>query len=210
MLIRSPDITPRGAVASYTPGDWVRTIRHGVKPDGRPIILMPSEEFTRFTDVDVASIVAYARQLPPQQGRAAVITLPLPVRVLYGIGVIQDAAEKIDHSLPPAQAIPEGVTVAHGAYVANSCVGCHRANLVGGKIPGTPPSWPPAARLAPGDGSVMPRYAEAAAFAAMLKTGKRPDGSKVSQVMPFPSLRELSDVDVRALHLFLTTLPAGS
>ena len=54
----------------------------------------------------------------------------------------------------------------------------------------------------------MGRYPDAAAFAAMMKTGKRPDGSAVSEVMPFASLREMSDVDVRALYLHLTTMKA--
>ena len=40
----------------------------------------------------------------------------------------------------------------------------------------------------------------------MLETGKRPDGSAVSKVMPFESLREMSEVDVRALYLHLSTL----
>ena len=39
----------------------------------------------------------------------------------------------------------------------------------------------------------------------MLKTGKRPDGSAISKVMPFVALREMNDVDVRALYLHLTT-----
>ncbi len=50
---------------------------------------------------------------------------------------------------------------------------------------------------------------ENAKVAAMLKTGKRPDGSAVSAVMPFESLREMSDVDVRALHLHLKSMPAS-
>jgi hypothetical protein len=54
----------------------------------------------------------------------------------------------------------------------------------------------------------MGRYPDAASFAAMLKTGKRPDGSAVSPVMPFAALRELNEVDVRALHLHLTTMAA--
>ncbi len=101
----------------------------------------------------------------------------------------------------------EAVTAAHGAYVANSCIGCHGPKLEGGKIPGAPPNWPAAARLAPGEGSVLPRYPDAQALAAMFKSGKRPDGSAVSDVMPFESLRELNDVDVKALYLFLTSAP---
>ena len=210
LLVRSPDITPAGLAASYAPVDWVRAIRHGVKPNGQALFLMPSEDFSRLTDDDVAAVVAYARQLSPGRGSSAVITLPLPIRVLYGVGLIRDSAEKIDNALPPSVPIAEAVTAAHGAYVATGCIGCHRAGLVGGKIAGAPPSWPPAARLAPGPGSAMPRYPGAGAFAAMLKTGKRPDGSQVSKVMPFASLRELNDVDVRALHLYLTTMPPGT
>src|SRR5664279_1990256 len=115
MLVRSPDITPAGVVAAYEPRDWVRSIRHGVKPDGRPIFIMPSEDFNRLTDADVASIVAFTRQLPRQRGDHAVIELPLPVRVLYAVGVVRDAAEKIDHDLPVAQPITEDVSAAHGA-----------------------------------------------------------------------------------------------
>jgi mono/diheme cytochrome c family protein len=210
LLVRSPDITPGPGhvAAAYAPVDWVRTIRHGVKPDGRPLLIMPSEDYARLTDVDLAAIVAYARQLPAASGRRATVQLPLPVKVLYGLGMIRDAAETIDHTLAPALPVAAEVSVAHGAYVANGCIGCHRTGLVGGKIAGAPPSWPAAARLAPGSGSVMPRYRDAQAFAAMLKSGKRPDGSAVSEVMPFSSLRELNDLDVQALYLYLTTLPA--
>ena len=151
---------------------------------------------------------ARCRPRPAKAGEGATIRLPLPVRVMYGAGVFKDASEKIDHRLPPAQPVAEGVNAAHGAYVANGCTGCHRADLSGGKIAGAPPDWPAAARLAPGEGSVMGRYPDAAAFAAMLKTGKRPDGSAVSTVMPFVSLRELNEVDVRALYLHLTTMTA--
>lgn len=211
MLVRSPDIStsPQSVVARYTEADWVRTIRHGVKPDGRPILIMPSEEFNRLVDADVAAIVAYVRQLPPAGGAKAEVRLPMFVKALYAAGVVRDASEKIDHSLPPAVPVPEGVTAAHGAYVANGCIGCHGKHLAGGKIPGAPPDWPPAAKLTPGAGSALDRYSTAEQFMAMLKTGKRPDGSNVSKVMPFASLKEMNEVDARALYLFLRSLPSN-
>ncbi|MDQ2928693.1 MAG: cytochrome c, partial [Pseudomonadota bacterium] len=129
MLVRAPNITPGAgsAVAAYTPTDWVRTLRHGVKPDRRPILIMPSEDFNRLTDADIAAIVAYVRQLPAAPGEPGLVQFPLPVKVLYGLGMVRDAAEKIDHALPPAQPVAEGVSAAHGEYVANGCIGCHRA-----------------------------------------------------------------------------------
>jgi len=209
--VRSPDITPAptGVVARYTAVDWVRTIRHGVKPDGRPVMIMPSEEYNRLVDADLAAIVAYVRQLAPATGARAEVRLPMPVKALYAAGLVRDASEKIDHSLAPAQPVPEGITTAHGAYVANGCIGCHGARLTGGKIAGAPPDWPAAARLAPGPGSALDRYPSAEPFMAMLKTGKRPDGSSVSKVMPFVSLKEMNEVDVRALYLHLRSLPSS-
>jgi len=186
--------------------DWVRSIRHGVNPQGRPLMIMPSEDYNRFTDDDLASLVAYIRLLSPASGQGAVVKLPLPVKALYGYGAIHDAAARIDHSLPPQQPVPEGVTLAHGQYVANMCIGCHGANLAGGKIPGGPPDWPPAAKLTPGEGSVMGLYPSAEAMIAMFRSGKRPDGTAI-QVMPFGSLGQMSETDLRALYLYLKGLP---
>lgn len=209
LRIKGPNITggPGGVVAAYEPLDWVRTLRHGVAPGGRPLMVMPSEDYNRLTDADLASMVAYLRSLPPVEGTGAEVRLPLPARVLYGFGAIQDAAAKIDHTLPPAAPVSEGVNLQHGAYVANMCLGCHGPQLTGGRIPGGPPDWPAAANLTPVAASGMAPYGKAEAFMTMLKTGQRPDGSKI-QVMPFESLRELSETDMRALHLYLRSLPA--
>lgn len=207
LRIHAPNITPRSAVvASYGMDDWDRTIRHGVAPGGRPLFIMPSEDYNRLTNDDFAALVAYLKQMPPAEGGPAQIELPLPVRALYGAGLLKDAAQKIDHALPPSAPVPEGVSREHGAYVANACIGCHGAGLSGGRIPGAPPDWPAAANLTSGEGSVMPRYAEAAQFVSMMRSGKRPDGSAVSTVMPFGALKEMSDVDLQALYLHLKSL----
>lgn len=207
LRIKGPNIStgPGSVVAQYQPQDWVRAIRHGVAPSGRPLMIMPSEDYNRFTDDDLSSLVAYARALPPAAGGGAEVILPLPVRALYGFGAIRDAAAKIDHTLPPQQPVPEGVTLEHGAYVANMCLGCHGEQLAGGRIPGGPPDWPPAANLTPGPESGMAAYADAPALLKLFKTGKRPDGTPV-KVMPFESLREMNETDVQALHLYLKSL----
>jgi mono/diheme cytochrome c family protein len=208
MRVKSPNITsgPGGVVSGYSEGDWVRAIRHGVAPSGRALLVMPSEDYNRLTDADFAALVAYVRSLPPVQGQPAEMHLPLIVKALYGLGIVKDAAEKIDHRRPPPAPVPAAVSAAHGAYVATMCTGCHRANLEGGPIAGAPPDWPPAARLAPGDGNVMARYDTEDKFVAMMRTGKRPDGSDVSKVMPFLSLRNMNDTDLAALYAYLKAL----
>jgi mono/diheme cytochrome c family protein len=206
--IVGPNITAAGVVAKYQPDDWVRIIRHGVKPDGRPALVMPSEDYNRFTDADLAALVAHVRGLPPVRGGAtAAVELPTPAWVLYGLNLIPDAAQRINHTLAPSQPVPEGVTTAHGAYVANMCIGCHGEHLSGGTIAGAPPDWPAAANLTPGEGGVMARYASVESFSGMMRSGKRPDGSAIA-VMPFESLSKMNDVDLQALYAYLKTVPA--
>ena len=209
IYVRAPDITSSriSMVANYTEADWVRAIRHGVDPAGRALLIMPSEDFNRLADDDLAALVAYIRSLPPGRGTLGEVRLPTIVRVMYGIGAFKDSSEKIDHRLPPSPPVPVGETAEYGAYVAAMCSGCHGHSLAGGRIPASPPDWPPASNLTPGEGSVMPRYATVEAFAAMLRSGKRPDGSAVSKVMPFETLGNLNDTDVKALHAYLKTLP---
>ena len=67
-------------------------------------------------------------------------------------------------------------------------------------------NWPAAANLTPGEGSAMVRYKDADQFTAMMRSGKRPDGTAI-QVMPFESLSKMDDVDLPALYAFLKTLP---
>jgi len=205
MHVAGPNISPGpgNVVAAYRAEDWERTIRHGVKPGGRPLMVMPADDFNRLTDDDLAALVAYVRHLPPVAGGPATLDLPVPVRALYGAGLIPDAAEKIDHALPPSQPVAEGVSVEHGRYVSMACQGCHGATLSGGRIPGGPPDWPAAANLTPGEGSVLPRYGDVAAFKAMLRSGRRPDGSAVSSVMPIEALSKMNDTDVEAVYLYL-------
>ena len=136
---------------------------------------MPSEDYNRLVDADVAAIIAYARQLPPatgaKGGRAPAAARQGAVRRRASFAT---RARRSTTALPPASPVAEGVTAEHGAYVANGCIGCHGKTLAGGKIPGAPPDWPPAAKLTPGPGSALERYATAEQFMAMLKTGRGP------------------------------------
>jgi len=208
MRVKGANISPGpgNVVAQYTPADWERVLRHGVKPDGRPLMIMPSEDYNRLSDADLGALVAYVKQLPPVAGGAADLLLPLPYRALYGLGRIPDAASIIDHARQPALPVAEGVSVAHGEYVSAMCIGCHGEGLSGGKIPTGPPDWPAASNLTPGESSVMPRYPTAQALMAMLRQGKRPDGTVIA-VMPFDSFKHITDTDVAALHLYLKSLP---
>lgn len=206
LKVRSANLT-RGAgsaVLRYREADWVRAIRHGIHPDGRPLFVMPSEIYNRLTDGDLADLVAYVRSLPPRDSAPASFQLPLVVRLLHGAGQIPDAAAKIDHTLRPQQPVAESDPVALGHYVAQTCIGCHGAQFRGGRIPGTPPSWPAAADLSGSADGAMRRYADARAFSLLVRTGTRPDGSRAAAEMPRNT--HLSDHDLDALFAFLQSL----
>ncbi len=208
-FVKTPNITPAegSVVANFTDLDWVKVIRHGVKPDNRPLLVMPSEDSARYTNDDVAAIIGYTKSLPAASGTPAEFRIPIPVRFFYAVGLVRDAAEKIDHTLPPPEPVAPTDVLALGAYVANACVGCHNLSLSGGKIEGGPPDWPAAANLTPGEGGVMQRYATEASFAEMFRAGKRPDGTTISDVMPFGMLKEFTDEDIAAVYAYLKTLP---
>jgi mono/diheme cytochrome c family protein len=206
-FVRTPNITRGGAspARGYSDTDWVRALRHGVKPSGEPLWIMPSEDYARMTDADVGAIAAYVRSLPPADTGGAQFGRPLPIKAAYLFGAIKDPAERIDHTAPVPKDVPDDL-LARGQYIAQGCTGCHGAQFSGGKIPSAPPAWPAAANLTSAADSGMAHYTSAEQFKSMLRTGKRPDGSAVSEVMPFKSLAYMSDAELDALFAFLKSL----
>lgn len=207
-FVYTPNITRGGggAAAAYGDEEWIALLRHGLKPSHQPVFFMPSEDYAQMADEDVAALVGYIRTLPPAPERTAEIRLPLMLKALYGLGAIEDAAEKIDHTRPAPARVPESLHD-QGKYVANTCVGCHGEGFAGGKIPGGPPAWPAAANLTGAADSAMLRYSSSEAFRQMMRTGKRPDGTTVS-VMPFESFAQMNDTELDAVFGFLKSLPA--
>lgn len=203
-FVAAPSINRGGLAGSCSDSDWVGALRHGLKPAGTPLFIMPSEDFAQMADDDVAALIAYIRSLPATPAKQAEIKIPLLVKALYAFGVATDAAEKIDHTRPAPARVPDGHHE-QGAYVANTCAGCHGGGFAGGKIPGAPPSWPAAANLTAAADGAMARYSSAGAFREMMRSGKRADGTPIA-IMPFESLRAMSDAELDALFGFLKGL----
>ena len=95
-------------------------------------------------------------------------------------------------------------TARYGAYLAAGCTGCHGPGDSGGKIPGTPPDWKPAANITPAG---IGHYTEAD-FIRALREGRRPNGAPIDSLMPWRLTREMTDVELRALYAYLRTVPA--
>ena len=65
--VAGPNLTrgKGGFGPDYTDMDYVRAIRRGVKPDGRSLIVMPSEVFTHLSQEDLGAVLAFLKQAPP-------------------------------------------------------------------------------------------------------------------------------------------------
>src|SRR4029078_2370379 len=55
MRVTSANLTSgKGGIGgTYKDEAWVRTLRYGVNPKGKPVIFMPSDAYTHFTDTDL-------------------------------------------------------------------------------------------------------------------------------------------------------------
>ena len=197
-----------GIGATYTNADYVRSIRYGVKADGKPLIFMPSDAYNNFSDGDLAAIVAYVRSVPPVNQ----VTSPPrigPVMRVLSVMIPEFPlvpAEKINRGVERPAAVPIGVTTAYGDYLVTTggCKTCHNPNLSGGaKIQGVT-----AANLTPAG---IGHWSEAD-FLKALRMGVRPDGRILSAVMPWPWTKNLTDDELRAMWMYIRSVkprPAG-
>lgn len=207
--VAGPNLTrgPGGLAARFGDDDYVRAIRHGLAPDGHPLFLMPSTDYAPFSDEDLGALIAYLKSVPPVNRARGPVQLGPIARLLMFVGTIKPSAELIDHELLRPAKITAGLTVEYGRYVANACTGCHGPNLSGGRIASGPSDWPRAANLTPDATSRLAKWTEAD-FLNLLRTGKSPDGTAISPVMPH-AFGELYEVEQKSLWLFLKSLPAA-
>jgi mono/diheme cytochrome c family protein len=209
MRLTAPNLTTGkgGVLARYDNAALDLAIRHGVTPEGRMLVFMPSHEFSGLADDDVSAIIAYMRTVAPVDRAVAPIALGPVARVLATFGTLPLFPYRIiDHAQRKPARAPTGATVEHGRYLAQGCVGCHGANLSGGAIPGAPPDWPAARNLTPtGIGS----WSEAD-FIRAFRTGKRPDGADINPVMPWKQLGRMTDDELLALRRYLATVPGAA
>ncbi len=198
-----------GVGAVYKDTDWDRAIRHGLDPEGKPLMVMPSEEYAALDDVDTAALIAYLKSLPPVDNELPPSTIgPLGRVLLVTGGLSALPAEAIDHSAPHLAAVDRTVSVEYGAYLAATCTGCHGQSLSGGPIPGVPGEPPYPSNLTPNPETGLGGWQEAD-FVQAIRTGQRPDGSTINpQLMPWPAFSQMTDGELSALWLYLESIPA--
>ncbi len=208
--IPAPNLTSGqgGAAATYSDADFVRAIRHGLAPDGKPLMIMPATALWHYSDADLSAIIAYVQSVPPVDNDPGDKELGLLGRVLVGAGLLDVlAAEHIDHAAVPPAAPPHGANATYGEYLVNvsDCRACHGAALTGGQPP--EPGAPPGPSLT-NDGKLADWSAEA--FITTMRSGTTPDGRSLNAAyMPWPDYGRMTDDDLTAIFLYLESLPSA-
>lgn len=188
-----------GIGSSYTDVDWVRALRHGVGPNGKSLLIMPSNLYYRFSDTDLGAIIAYLKQIPPVDNQLQETTIGPMARMF----ILQDPsilpAQVIDHSGPRPPDPQPGVTTAYGEYLATVCIICHGENLAGEEGAGGGLNLTPAGDL--GDWTEED-------FINTLRTGNTPEGEVLDEeLMPWKSLGKMTDDELKAIWLYLRSIP---
>jgi mono/diheme cytochrome c family protein len=210
LRISTPNITRGGITVGYQTQDWVRTIRHCVKPGGAPLFVMPCSNFAEVTDADLAAVIAYVKSVPAVSRANPPSEMYLLGRTLWGAGMFElMAAEVIEHETLAPMDYNATDLVEHGGYVAQmaGCKDCHRVNLVGGPITGAPPDFAVPANLTPAPDGLGPWTQ--ADFVTAMRTGVRPDGRVLDDGMPWKSYSTMTERDLEALWKYLRSVPAA-
>lgn len=210
--VYAANLTPGegSATADYSVEDWVRSVRHGVDPDGKALLIMPSSKFAGLSDEELGWIIAYIQSQPPTDhiqpesrlaplGRVLLLTDQAPLPLL--------SAEVIDHNATAPKSVTPEVSADFGQYMVGVCQDCHTQDLTGGPIPGAAPGSPPAANLTPGGNLANWTYEQ---FATTMRTGLTPENKVLDPlIMPWPIALEMTDTELEAIWLYLSSLPAA-
>ncbi|MCB9171119.1 MAG: cytochrome c [Flavobacteriales bacterium] len=190
----------------YSVQDWVRAIRDGIGPKGRPLFIMPSREFHHLSARDLGAIVAYMHTLDPVD-RVPGENVYHPVgKLLVNLGAFGDVinAETLDHEAPyPPDPTHDG-SAEEGRYLVDitGCRTCHGEQLNGGKDPD--PAAPRGPNLT-SEGHIRDWTAED--FIRTLRTGITPEGQQLlAKYMPWQSYGQYNDRELTAIYNYLLSL----
>lgn len=205
-VLPAPNLTAGvgGLGPEYGLDHWVRAVRHGVGADGRRLMIMPSQDYAGMSDGDLGRILTWARATPPVDRELPPRSVGPVARALVAAGAFPLAYDLIDHARPPGPEPVRAATADYGAYLAQTCVGCHGPDLAGGPSP--EPRAPPVPNIT--------RHPDGLAdwtrgdFERLLREGVRPDGTAVGDGMPWRSFQYLEDDEIEALWLYVQSVPA--
>ncbi len=83
-IVYGGNITPHedAGIGTWDDEEIARAIREGIREDGRRLVLMPWEDYTRTTDEDIEAVVAYLRNLPAVDREAPAPSIGEPFQIM--------------------------------------------------------------------------------------------------------------------------------
>jgi mono/diheme cytochrome c family protein len=193
-----------GVTKGFSPADWDRAVRHGVRHTGQSSS-MPTTEFLNLSDHELSDVIAYIQSRPPVDRTMKPIGIGPVFSFVVAFGASTLPAFQTDHQRPhPVEPPVEVASVELGEHIAQVCRGCHGEHLSGGKIAGDP-NMPIVANITPHE-TGLKGWTETDFFRA-LREGKRKDGSDILPQMPWKAYGQMKDVELKALWAYLQTVP---
>lgn len=185
--------------------DYVRAIRHGIDPDGKPLFMPAVVSTAHLSEEDLGSIIAYVKTIPPVDHVTHGKQFTPLAKIMFTAGVLPPfPAEVVSHEVH-VSAPPRGASVEYGEYMVNTndCRVCHGPDLNGGPFPDPTvklitPNLTPSGELG--------TWTEED-FINALRTGVTPSGHQLSEHMPWKDYRNMFDDELKAIWMYLQSLP---
>jgi mono/diheme cytochrome c family protein len=214
--VRAANLTPDSAtgLGTWSEAEIVRALRSGQRKDGRLLApVMPYEWLHRLSDADAVAVARYLKTLAPVQHEVR-----QQPNLTFKLGRALFLRPKKTESFT---APPRGVTPAYGDYLANHVAFCSHCHTPHGGIrdrydndrafagDASPPKGFPAnpANLTPDTTTGIGKWSEAD-FIKTIRTGVNPGGDSLHPVMPWRTIRRMTDDDLRAIYRYLRTVRA--
>lgn len=189
----APNITEVASKASDQ--QLAAGIRQGIGHDGRGLFIMPSPQYSRLTDRETASLVAWIRTLPRAEGQTRGLSAGPLGRIGLVIGSFRPGPEAVAEY---RRQVPIALGAEHEAarhLASTACSECHGPSLMGGSA--GPGEKTPDLRVAAG-------Y-DAAQFKTLLRTGRPPTGRDLGLMTTVSKqdFSHLTDAEIDALYAYL-------
>jgi mono/diheme cytochrome c family protein len=195
-----------GIGSDHTTEDYVRAVRHGIGRDGKPIFMPAVVSTANFSDEDLGAIIAYLNTVPPVDRQLNGEHFSPLAKILLAAGKLGDLpVETVSHDVHVTA--PEwGVTAEYGEYIVNTydCRICHGQEMNGGRH-----ANPTIQQISPNltSGGELAFWAEED-FINTIRTGVTPGGHMIDlELMPWQDYARLQDDELRAVWLYLRSLP---
>ncbi len=186
--------------------DYVLAIRHGVDPQGKPLFMPAVVSTAHLSDQDLGAIIAYLKTIPPVDHKTTGHNFTPLAKIMLAAGMLgQLPVESVSHATQVV-APERGVSVEYGDYMVNinDCHVCHGPQLKGAKFP-DPTVDVITPNLTPG--GEVGLWTEDQFFSTM-QTGVTPRGHQLDpDLMPWPDYKNLTDDELKAIWLYLQSLP---